>query len=166
MHLPDRHELNAGWTLPHSYGVDRLVLLPRDPYKLYAYWEVTPQLEQKMSQLYSGAWEKGQRVLKLLNLDIGNEQLIPIESFATNWYLDVSEADQSYQVHLGRKLPDDSFVAMLTSNIVRTPRNSLSSVIDPRWRMFNFWQHRYKRKIMCGYSSYDIFPAKAERKEV
>ncbi|NLZ92682.1 MAG: DUF4912 domain-containing protein [Firmicutes bacterium] len=166
MHAPDRHELNAGWMLPRSYGVDRLVLMPCDPHKLFTYWEITPQLEKEMSAFYPGTWEMGRTMLKLLNLDTGNEEKIAIEVFATSWYLDVTDADQSYQAHLGRELPDGTFATMLTSNTVRTPRDSLSSVIDPRWRMFAFWQHRYNRKIMCGYSSYDIFPAKQGAKEV
>ncbi|HZK24154.1 MAG TPA: DUF4912 domain-containing protein [Oscillospiraceae bacterium] len=155
MHAPDRHELNAGWTLPNSYGVDRLVLLPRDPHKLLAYWEVTPELEQKYEQQYPELWTRGSSMIKLTNVSTAKVQDFPINNLASNWYLAVNDADQRYYAQLGRLLADGSFVNILTSNAVNTPRDSISSVLDPRWRMFAFWQHRYYRS-MSGYSSYEL----------
>lgn len=159
MHAPDRHELNAGWALPNGYGVDRLVLLPRDPHKLLAYWEITSELEQKYAQQYSERWTKGHKMLKLTNINTQDVQDFVIDDLADNWYLEVNDADQSYCVQLGRMLEDGTFVVMLTSNTVSTPRDSLSSVIDPRWRMFAFWQQRYYRR-MSGYSSYELITAR------
>jgi hypothetical protein len=41
MHPLARESLNAGETLPPFYGEDTLVLLARDPYWLFSYWELT-----------------------------------------------------------------------------------------------------------------------------
>jgi len=38
---PQTTYLNRGESLPQFYGVDRLVILPRDPYNIFAYWEVS-----------------------------------------------------------------------------------------------------------------------------
>ncbi|MCR3921653.1 MAG: DUF4912 domain-containing protein [Firmicutes bacterium] len=162
MHAPDRHELNAGWTLPTSYGVDRLVLIPQEPHRLFSYWEITPVLEQNMSQLYPKAWELGRTTLRVNNVDTGVVHEIQVDMLADNWYVDAIEPDQTYYAHLGRTLTDGTFVSLVTSNMVRTPRDSLSSVIDPRWRMFAFWQQRYTRKIVGGYSSSELFTATKE----
>ncbi|HAA37650.1 MAG TPA: hypothetical protein DCE00_02120 [Firmicutes bacterium] len=156
MHTPDRHELNAGWTLPHCYGVDRLVLLPRDPHKLVAYWEITPALEESFAQQFPEQWFRGHSLIKLKNIMTGTVQDFAVNHQANNWYLEVNDADQSYYAQLGRRLDDGTFVVMLTSNTVSTPRSSLSSVIDPRWRLFAFWQRRFYRRL-SGYSSYELF---------
>lgn len=168
MHAPDRHELNAGWTLPGAYGVDRLVLLPKDPHMLFAYWEITPTLESSLRGQYADSWETGTLVLRIHDADSGGSRDLEIDGYADNWYFQVEHADRTYYVQMGRSLPDGRFVPILTSNTVRTPRDSISSVIDPRWKMFAFWQHRYDRSFrtihggdssfafQAGPSSYDI----------
>ena len=40
---PQLQFLYSGESLPQYYGTDRLVILPRDPYSLFAYWEITLQ---------------------------------------------------------------------------------------------------------------------------
>lgn len=165
MQAPDRHELNAGWTLPTDYGVDRLVLMPRDPYKLYAYWEITPRLEQSMRVRFPNRWETGKTILKLTNFESKQVQDYTIHIGTTEWYFENLDADHTYQAKLGRLLTDGTFVPLTTSNTVQTPRDSLSSVIDPRWRMFAFWQHRYYRRILGGYSSAEFCSASNEASE-
>ncbi len=155
MHIPDRHELNAGWTLPKAYGIDRLVLLPKDPHWLFAYWETTPGLIESLAAQHQ-AWCAGRTVLRTFNLDFKSFKTIDLAADTDNWYVNVEMADCSYKAELGRLLPDNRFISMLSSNIVRTPRDSLSSIIDPRWKMFPFWQHRYYRMI-SGLSSYELF---------
>lgn len=156
MHAPDRNELNGGWTIPETYGVDRLVLLPRDPYWLYVYWEVTPALDGHFRALYGDAWDVGRTVLRLTDLETGAISDTELTFFTDNWYLNVAGADRTYRAELGRILPGGQFAAMVSSNTVRTPRDSVSSVIDPRWKMFAFWQQRHFRRI-SGLSSFEPF---------
>lgn len=168
MHVPDRHELNAGWTLPETYGVDRLVLLPKDPHSLFAYWEVTPALENKLREQYGDTLDMSRLVLRIHYLDFGGITDIDVNSYTNNWYLHVNDADSAYRVELGRLLPDGNFVSLLVSNTIQTPRDSISSVIDPRWKMFNFWQNRYvRRPQQGGYSSLEFLgiPSSAEFNE-
>jgi hypothetical protein len=149
MQTPDRHELNAGWTIPGAYGIDRLVLLPRDPHWLFSYWEITPVLENSMRDRYP-QWERSRFVMRMHNLSRGTFRDLDITAETDNWYFKVEDADCAYRAEAGRILPDGSFVSLLLSNDVRTPRDSISSVIDPRWKMFPFWQHRYSRRMREG----------------
>lgn len=153
MQAPDRHELNAGWTLPAGYDVDRLVLLPRDPHKLFAYWEITPRLEHYMRSVYQNNWESGKTIIKLTNLQTNLTRQTDIMPETSNWYFEHLEADHTFRAVLGRILSCGTFITLAVSNTVQTPRDSLSSVIDPRWRMFAFWQHRYYRRMLGGFSS-------------
>lgn len=167
MHTPDRNELNGGWTIPEAYGVNRLVLLPRDPYWLFAYWEVTPGLDGHFRAICGDAWDRGRTVLRLTDLETGAIRDTELAVFTDNLYLNVDGADHTYRVELGRILPDGNFVAMVSSNTVRTPRDSVSSVIDPRWKLFAFWQQRHFRRL-SGLSSFELFqqgyvPAEGEK---
>ena len=157
MHAPDRYELNAAWTIPTVYGLDRLVLMPKDPHWLYTYWELTSSLYETMRATYGDSWEQGRMVLRLFHLDNGNIRDIDIDDYADNWYLSVDNADQRYRAELGRLLADGSFIPLLQSNTVRTPRDSISSVIDPHWKVFNFWQQHYTRRMVGGMSSSELF---------
>jgi hypothetical protein len=156
MQTPDRHELNAGWTIPHTYGIDRLALLPRDPHWLFSYWELTPVLAQKMKEQYHH-WREGRFVLRVYNLNTSASKDLDISENVDNWYFSVEDADCEYRVEIGRVLSDGQFVSMLQSNTVRTPRDCISSVIDPRWKMFPFWRQRYYRNfIQGGHSSFEF----------
>lgn len=162
MHAPDRHELNVGWTLPDAYGIDRLVLLPKNPHTLFAYWEITPGLQEKMRRQYLQLWDQGTPTLRLHDLKMGIYANMEITFTVDHWYLTVDEADRNYYVELGQILSDGRFVVMLSSNTVRTSRASISAVIDPRWRMFAFWQDRYYRQLPDHLSSLAFFPREGQ----
>jgi uncharacterized protein len=158
MHRLDRQELNAGWELPATYGVDRVVLLPRDPYWLFAYWEITPALSENNYQKYGSAWHEGRGILRVFDNDGGGFQDTEVDLSETgSWHFNVGSAGHAYHVELGKLLPGGRFIAILTSNTVRTPSDSLSSVLDPRWKMFAFWHNRYFRRMVVGLSSYELF---------
>ncbi|MBS3900322.1 MAG: DUF4912 domain-containing protein [Dethiobacter sp.] len=155
MYKADRHELNAGWKLPGAYGLDRLVLLPKDPHWLFAYWEVTAELENKFRMKYGANWDSAQLVLRIHDLETGGYKEVALDCRSVNNYLQVDEPDRAYFVEMGRILPNGSFISMLTSNIVRTPRNSISAVIDPSWKMFAFWR-RQPHSFVYGNSSFEF----------
>jgi uncharacterized protein len=166
MQIPDRYELNAGWSIPQSYGVDRLVLLPRDPHWLFSYWEITPGLEQRMEGMYP-QWKQSRLTLRVHNLTRGTQKDLELPGTADSWYFQVDDADCVYRSEIGRLLPNGFFVVMMQSNEIRTPRDCLASAIDPLWKMFPFWQHRYHRRLaegslssyafQAGVSSWDMF---------
>jgi uncharacterized protein len=158
MHKLDRQELNAGWDLPAAYGMDRIVLLPRDPYWLFAYWEVTPALKESNYHKYGSAWQEGRGILRVFDNDVGGFQDTEVNLSETgSWHFNVGSAGHTYHVELGKLLSDGRFIPILTSNTVRTPSDSLSSVLDPRWKMFAFWHNRYFRRMVVGLSSYELF---------
>ncbi len=158
MHKLDREELNAGWTLPASYNNESIVLLPRDPYWIFTYWEFTCALSDRFYHEYGSAWSAGHGLLRVYDQDTGRLKDTVINITETgSYHLNVDQAGHTYYVELGKLLPGGHFVPMLKSNPVRTPRDSLSAVIDPRWRMFAFWQNRYFRRMVIGLSSYELF---------
>ncbi|MGQ9825903.1 MAG: DUF4912 domain-containing protein [Desulfotomaculales bacterium] len=146
--------------LPSSYGVDRLVLLARDPYWLYAYWEITATKQEEFSAAYGPfAWVSSQPVLRVYDVTAtpGGEQKINIyadigiNEEADNWHINVGEPDHTFFVDLGRRLPDGRFIPLLRSNFVTTPRASLSERTDEEWMWIEGIYRSYRYHF--GYGS-------------
>ncbi|OIO39011.1 MAG: hypothetical protein AUJ72_01585 [Candidatus Omnitrophica bacterium CG1_02_46_14] len=130
---------NKGFELPETYGDNKLVLLVRDPWWFYAYWEITPEREKEIlnTARYSGdAIET--KVLRVY--DITNSSWPKYQSFfdikigaAGNWYVDVGKPDGQWMAELGFRTYRGRFFALVRSNIVRTPRFGVSDVLDEEW---------------------------------
>ncbi len=145
MHFSSREYLNRGEKLPLYYGEDRLVLLPRDPYWLFAYWEVTLPAKQGLTAEVQKDYTSLDFVLRVHrftnNNGDGSYSDFEVTPDADNWYIKAGVPDKQYCVEYGCYLPDGDFKVILTSNTVRTPRDSLSEIIDENWRLPD-WQAR------------------------
>lgn len=110
--------------LPHAYEENRLVLLPRNPRSLFAYWDLrqdTAPGHQLVLRVYS-AETTGSAL----------EQEIPLHREANNWYIHIPDTGGLYFALLGH-LIDGKFVPWLTSNRVKAPLSKASAKIDPGW---------------------------------
>jgi len=151
---PQTIYLNRGESLPELYGEDRLVILPRDPHNIFAYWEVSPQtraaLEKRAIEegcpeiayclrVYKYAWPEEETVESFFDLEVSRE--------SNNWYITVANADRYYHVELGWKAPGIPFQYLLRSNLVRTPRNGLSDLIDENWQLPDWKAQKLFRRI-------------------
>jgi hypothetical protein len=128
-----------GWQFPQRYGVDQLVLLVRDPWWLFAYWEVTPEQESRVSERLSRDGRQADRkVLRVYDVtERGQRPFFDIEvhPLADNWYIDVGAPDREWEAEYGIRARGGEFYALVRSNRVRTPRYGISDVIDEEWMM-------------------------------
>ncbi len=127
--------------LPRGYGDHFIYLMVRDPYWLYAYWEIQKHREAEALQQLGGRWEKVRSILRLyrLSLDPGGHTFrdIRLVPGAENWFLDV-EANQDYVVEIGLLHEDGRFIALARSNQITTPRMGMSDVLDEEWMSIDF----------------------------
>lgn len=147
--------------LPRRYGEDRLVLLARDPYWLFAYWELSATKQEKFEEIYgSGSWKASRPILRLYDVT-GIEDFqgynahyfvdIPINDEADNWYIEVGKPNRTFCVDLGRILPSGTFVPLLRSNPAHTPRASLSECLDEEWLWLEeIYRSLYKYQFGLG----------------
>lgn len=128
--------------LPHAYGIDRLVLLVRDPHWLYAYWEISAAKQEDFNASFGfNAWENSRPVLRVYEIsgdkfdgtNAAGYTDISLGEQEDNWHINVNSANSNYCVDLGRLFPGGRFVTILRSNIVTTPRDSLSDLLDEEW---------------------------------
>jgi len=143
--------------LPETYGNNYLVLMVKNPYWLYAYWEIHPDVLQQLACTYGESWEQSKPVLRTFNCSFctSNEFRflfdLEIPFDVKNWHINVPSADCTYCVEIGRKLPDGTFISILRSDPVTTPRSSVSSVLDENWLPCNV--HRRTGQYQYGISS-------------
>ncbi len=128
--------------IPNTYGIDRLVLMARDPEWLFAYWEISATKQDLFKSKHGEeSWEKTNPVLRVYDItgvdfDGSNANSytdIAVNDDADNWHIRVGTPNRTFCVDLGRMFPNGHFVTLLRSNIVWTPRATLSDRIDEEW---------------------------------
>ena len=148
MHPLSEERLCAGETLPPFYGRDTMVLMARDPYWLFCYWELAPGRIENQDQ----GLGREKMMLRVEKFDhhgrVMNFFDIELDKNVCSWYIHAGEPDRSYRAHLGFLTPSGSFRTLLSSNISHTPRDGVSSVIDPLWGHLDFWQQRLRYRTL------------------
>lgn len=122
--------------LPESYGTKRLFLTARDPYWLFAYWDLS--WHQFMDA--ARAAHDGKVFLEVSDATGNRVQQVQINEHSRNWYLHVSQADATYSARLGYYDHDGGFVAVSNSGTAKTPRDGLHWRTDTQFATipFNF----------------------------
>ena len=166
-------EKHAG--LPKTYGDTKIVILPRDPLCLYAYWEVSSgtifnlKMQLTENKLFSSGWKL--RVHDVTDLSQENMRSsryfeISINFDASNRYINVDQQDRSWCVELGLFTQNGEFVSVASSNVVKMPPAGISPVTDEKWEIL---QKDFERVLKlsgldsAGKTSLDIVNLMRER---
>jgi uncharacterized protein len=137
----ERFKEDEFYELPEGYGDNRIVIQVRDPYWLFAYWEVSQRKFNSVVEKYGDAIHTAKRVLRVHDItgvsfngknsnsffDIG------INEVAKNWYVNVGNPGRSYCIDIGLVLADGRFVLFARSNFVTTPIDAPSLITDEEW---------------------------------
>ncbi len=131
------------YTLPSRYNDNRLVLIPRDPWWIHAYWDIS---EEKIKEVISAipVYEKEGIIWNLRVHDVSdirdfnghNSHFffdLKINFDAGNWYINVNAPQREWCVEIGFKTKKDNFFVVLRSNIIKTPYFGISDVVDEEW---------------------------------
>ena len=127
--------------LPRAYGRDRLVLLVRDPWWLFAYWELTPTSRIETLRRLGAEAEGAVEVLRVYDvtfIDFTGDNawtLVDIEPTpgAESWYINVWKPAASYCAEMGVRTRAGRFVPIMRSNTVTTSRPQPSPDTTVRW---------------------------------
>jgi hypothetical protein len=129
--------------VPQTYGEDRLTLLVRDPWWIFAYWEITPQTWEKVRRGI-GKEISLKNILRVYDVtgisEFTGENAnsffdIELTPFADNWYIHVGNPNRSYCADIGLKDPQGKFYKIIRSNLVTTPRYGMSEILDEEWML-------------------------------
>lgn len=104
--------------LPASYGTNRLVLLPVDPYLIHVYWDLAstapPAAGAKPVLRFHESFPS-------LNTNQTRPFDVDVDFTTSSWYVNLWSPDKLYYADLGWRNQDGSFVELARSNTVRTP---------------------------------------------
>ena len=127
--------------LPSRYEQDTMVLLVRDPWWLYTYWELKQVTVDRLKSELKDEFYKAKRVLRVYDvtniifngLNANRFFDIEIHEFANNWYIDAAGPGRSWCVDFGLRLSNGKFITILRSNVVQTPLDGPSWITDEEW---------------------------------
>lgn len=117
---------DAAPVLPESYGLDRLVLMPKDPEYMFSYWEITPaRLEEKARERkpdteYRETMRIGWEAQSLFE---PNFIFAAVRLDARKWYFAVPRVGRVYRVELGWLNGEGHFISILKSNPSEFPES-------------------------------------------
>lgn len=146
------HEEN--YFLPERYGVDRLVLMARDPQWIYAYWEITHEKYKDLVAKRLAEWGISKPALRLYDVTHGlppdGHLDVLVGENSDNWYVHVDRPQHTLVAEIGR-LFEGEFVPFLRSNPVTLPPRTFSMEIAQEFRPE--WEKLYGRFTPEGYAS-------------
>lgn len=132
----------TGGHLPPRYGSTQLVLLVRDPWWLYAYWEVTPARAAEVQRRMTPE-ERAQHATILRLYDVTDRAAdaarahrwmdVVLTHDVDNWFVDTGEANRTWVAELGYRTAHGRFYPLVRSNVVTTPRAGPSDQFDEAW---------------------------------
>ena len=145
--------VNREFEIPEAYNENYLVLMVRDPYCLFAYWELTGEQRNLVAGEFGCGWGEVPLLLRLydvtgINFDGRNAHKfrdLSVHALANNFYLQEIEANRSYCVDLGVITPDGRFVTLLRSNIIATPRDTLAD--GSVWEMADLLDREVRKPV-------------------
>lgn len=127
---------------PPGYGDNKIVLLVRDPWWIFAYWEVRKDREDDIARKISDSGDERERsILRVydvtgVNFNGHNANAyfdIELKDLVSNWYINVSSPDRSWVVDIGVLTKKGAFYLLARSNMVHTPRFGMSEQLDAEW---------------------------------
>jgi len=138
--------------LPGPYNETKIVLLVRDPYWLYAYWEIENTVREDLNREF-GTWEQLPLVLRVFDLSNASSGMdsrggycsnsssgqsasffdVPVNPATASWYIFVGEPSHCFFVELGVISSSGRYRMIARSNRITTPADSVSDIIDDEW---------------------------------
>ena len=151
--LPQQAAVSAfvPFELPQGYSDCHITLLVRDPYWIYSYWELPGwKLDELRSLMGRDEFSRAKNILRVYDvsrinftgMNANKTFDIHISGGAKNWHVNIGEPNKSWCVDIGFLTADGKFYLAARSNIISTPRDSMSDEIDEEWMTID-WDKIY-----------------------
>ncbi len=127
--------------IAQSYGATSITLMARDPYWIYAYWEIAPESIRKMQERIGDSmqgWTHALRMYDATAIDFDGSNAnrwfdIDVGTHTNNWYISMWSDNVTYCADIGIRTKKGEFHALARSNFVTTPRAQSSGRSDVVW---------------------------------
>ncbi|MFH1824538.1 MAG: DUF4912 domain-containing protein [Candidatus Firestonebacteria bacterium] len=127
--------------IPERYNETKIVIMSRDPYWIYAYWDVASSDIELMRKKTGSDFNNSKSILRVYdvtNIKFNGKNAhksfdLVLSGLANNWYINVGEPERSWCVELGILTPSGKFFVYARSNVITTPSDKVSNVYDEEW---------------------------------
>jgi hypothetical protein len=129
---------------PPGYGDNKIVILARDPWWIFSYWEIRRDREEEVVRRIESSGDSVQKsILRVydvtdVNFNGANAHAyfdIDLKGLANTWYINVNQPDRSWVVEIGVVTNKGGFHVLARSNVIKTPRFGMSDQMDAEWSM-------------------------------
>jgi hypothetical protein len=126
---------------PQSYGDNKVVLMVRDPWTFYAYWEIRKEVEasakEEIKKKGLRASKSVLRVYDVTETGVDNPEKVTfdleLKDWANSWYVHINDPGREWIADVGIICDNGEFFCLARSNAVRTPSNCMSDICDEDW---------------------------------
>lgn len=119
--------------LPSGYGDNKIVMLVRDPYWCYLYWELQEEHIEDGLRRLSRSRDEVRHVLRVHPASGGETPFdVDVDFRHQNHYLQLSPGASFYS-EIGLLDLEGNFAALAVSNTVSLPLDGPSEIIDEKW---------------------------------
>ncbi|MDR3256950.1 MAG: DUF4912 domain-containing protein [Endomicrobium sp.] len=153
--------------LPETYNETKVVILPRDPVWIYAYWEISSETTKKLLKQYNENLDTLPvivRVYDITDINFNGRNAhryfdIKVNRNALSWYINVGEYNRSWCIDIGYILKSGDYIIVARSNSMIMPKYGVSDIIDENWALMKLEFEKFLKISntgQTGKSSYDI----------
>ena len=134
-------EFKEDYSLPSTYHMTYVRLIPRDPYWMYAYWEIDASAIEKMREKLGETLNRCTYTLRLYDVTLvnfdgtnSNGWFDFDELFMGSRYMRVHHDNASYCAAIGVRTPEGYFHAFARSNVASTHPAGISNRTELIWK--------------------------------
>lgn len=140
--VPPQPIFKEHYELPLRYGTTRLTLLVKDPFWIFAYWEIAlgslEAIGKKIGQQAQAAAKVVLRMYDVTLVDFNGSNAnsyfdIEVGPHADHWYVNLWRDSVSYLGEIGLRTLEGAFFALARSNAVHTPAVGYSTRSEQIW---------------------------------
>ncbi len=158
------------YSIPPGYDDNKVVLMVRDPWTIFSYWEVKKEYEEKIKrEIHSKGFEIQKSILRVYDVTDGESDLdskvafcFDLRDWADRWYIHCGSDGRRWLVDVGIMCTNGAFFCLVRSNVVETPRHAMSDVFDYDWMCPE--ELYYKMFAVTG--GFDVGKSSMEMKEM
>ena len=140
-------DADGKFDLPRDYGDNKVTLMMRDPWTLYAYWEIKKDIDSGVKEeIQKQGLAAFKTILRICEAtesipDTGPDKAfyLELEDGADSRYIHVSDVGRAWRVEIGILCVTGKFFTLARSNVVRTPA---ASCCDRGGSSFEFLRRR------------------------
>ncbi|MFH1772140.1 MAG: DUF4912 domain-containing protein [Candidatus Omnitrophota bacterium] len=133
----------VSYNLPVRYYDNRIMLMPRDPWWLHTYWDLSEnRIKEVVNSIHLDQHNSLKWALRVYdvngvkNFNGSNSNYffdLDINYDANSWYINVDRPEREWCVEIGFKTASGDFYPIARSNTIKTPYFGISSELDEEW---------------------------------